>query len=413
MSQINDRPLPPLPDPASFEPVVLDHPVRVEDLDTPCLLVDVEVARRNIRRADALCREKGLRHRPHLKTSRCDFFRRLQTDGDGPCTVATMAEAEAHAVCGARDILLAVGIAPHLFPRAARLLSMGVDLRVVLDSPAMARALADFGKAHGVVFEVALEIDCDGHRAGLSAESPALIGTATVLAEGGQKIAGVITHAGAAYNLRDPGAIADLAVTEAAAARGAARRLREAGFDCPIVSVGSTPTLVLGPADRSVYEGVTEFRSGVNVFNDLVMHGLGCCGLEDLALTVLVSVIGGFEPELSDGSPVRFVTDGGWSALSSDRGLAWRFDTWGYGLARDVHGKPLEGVRVRDLNQEHAMLEADPGTGRTRDFLAGMRPGTKVGILPQHACAAMRMHRCIHLVENGVVSRVIPLVHGW
>jgi D-serine deaminase-like pyridoxal phosphate-dependent protein len=79
-----------------------------------------------------------------------------------------------------------------------------------------------------------------------------------------------------------------IAEQERAGAVRAAQRLRDAGLPCPVVSVGSTPTAL--SAER--LDGVTEVRAGVYVFFDLVMHNVGVCGIDDIALSVLTTVIG-------------------------------------------------------------------------------------------------------------------------
>ena len=118
----------------------------------------------------------------------------------------------------------------------------------------------------------------------------------------------------------------------------AATRLREAGFDAPVVSVGSTPTAHF--AEK--LDGVTEVRAGVFVFFDLVMAGIGVCRIEDIALSVLATVNG---HRVDKGWTL---IDAGWMALSRDRGTAKQPLDQGYGVVCDIDGRPIDDLIVVD-----------------------------------------------------------------
>ncbi len=386
-----------------------EAPVPLTELPTPCLLLDESRLERNAARLAAHWKDSSACLRPHLKTCRCwEVARRILPSATSPCTVATMGEAEAVASLGARDIVLAVGIRPSLFARARALMEQGTDLKVLLDSRTMAQALADYAREQGCTFSVLLEIDCDGHRAGLAVQDPELVQVADLLRAAGQTVAGVLTHAGSAYDCPDVASILALAEQEQEAALQAAALLRSRGHACPIVSVGSTPTALLG-TPRS---GISEVRAGVYLFMDLVMEGLGVCSLDDLALSVLTSVIGGF-PEQGR-QPARLLTDAGWAALSSDRGLERRFASQGFGLVCTMEGGLLPGIRVAELNQEHGMLSvtAHPD-GEVRETLMQLRADSRLRILPNHACATAMMHQSFYLVRDNRAVALLPRFGGW
>ena len=316
-------------------------------LTTPCLLLEDEKLQANMDRLARRLHERGVSLRPHLKTCKnIEIARRCMESPSGPATVSTLAEAEYFAAGGVHDICYAVGIAPNKLERVAELRRRGIDLSVVLDNEESARLLVDFARQRDCRLAVLLEIDCDGHRAGLRPDDPRLTAIAALLRDGGQEVRGVLTHAGSAYDLPTTEAIAALAVQECAAANTAARLLREAGFPCPVVSVGSTPTAFFGED----FSGITEVRAGVYVFQDLVMAGLGVCRPEDLALSVLTTVIG----RQSDGSAL--IIDAGWMALSRDTGLPWKREEFGYGLVCDEAGNLIPGLRVTETNQEHGIV---------------------------------------------------------
>lgn len=380
-------------------------PIPLEDLPTPSLLLDEERMEANARRMAAHLGNMPLR--PHLKTCRCwDVAQRMMKAS--ACTVATMGEAEAVAELGVRDILLAVGIRPSLFARARALMAMGIDFKVILDSLSMARALIEDAKGHSVSYSVLLEIDTDGHRAGLKPDGDDLCAIARLLAEAGQRVRGVLTHAGAAYNCKRTEEILALAEKEGADAVAAAERLRAMGLDVDIVSAGSTPTALLGTANP----GLTEVRAGVYIYMDMVQAGLGVCRHEDIALSVLTSVIGGFAK--GNELPSRICTDSGWASLSSDRGLDHLFQSQGYGLVCDMELNALDGLVLYDLNQEHGMVRVAPDLRiRERDFVLSLSPKSRLRILPNHACATAMMHKYLYLVRDAHAVARLPLFGGW
>jgi len=122
----------------------------------------------------------------------------------------------------------------------------------------------------------------------------------------------VLTHAGSSYDLSERTALEALAEQERALCVRAAGRLRQAGHACPVVSVGSTPTAIRAKS----LTGVTEARAGIYVLFDLVMHNVGVCSVDDIALSVLTTVIG---HQKKNGWAI---VDAGWMAMSRDRGTA-------------------------------------------------------------------------------------------
>lgn len=375
--------------------------MHIRDLSTPALLLDDDRMERNIRRLATRLAARGTALRLHAKTLKCvEAARRAMNTPEGPVAVSTLAEAEWFADRGVRDICYAVGIVPGKFGRALALRDRGVRLTLLLDSPEAARALGDFGKDHGHAFDVLLEVDCDGHRAGLAPEDPALVEAASLLRTRGQRVAGVLTHAGSAYDLAEPSpqAFATLAEQERAAAVGAADALRAAGHACPVVSVGSTPTALFGED----FSGVTEVRAGVHMVQDLVMAGLGVCEPDDIALSVLCTVIG---RRRRDGG---LVTDAGWTALSRDAGLPARFAEFGYGLVSDENGSFLPGLRVSETNQEHGLITAAPGKP-----VPALPVGTRLRVTPVHACATASGFDAVHLCRDAEVAASWPRCRGW
>lgn len=375
--------------------------MHIRTLPTPALLLDDARMERNIRRLAKRLAARGVGFRLHGKTLKCaEAARRAMMTPEGPLAVSTLGEAEWFAERGVADICYAVGIAPGKFERALRLRERGTRLSLLLDSAEAAQALAAFGEARGHAFDVLLEVDCDGHRSGLAPQDAALMEAAGILAAHGQRVAGVLTHAGSAYELAEPSpeAFAALAGRERAAAVAAADALRAYGHRCPVVSVGSTPTALFGED----FSGVTEVRAGVHMVQDLVMAGLGVCAVTDIALSVLCTVIG------RRGRDGALVTDAGWTALSRDAGLAGRFAEFGYGLVMDAEGVLLPGLRVTETNQEHGVIAGAPGAP-----VPALPVGTRLRILPVHACAAASGFDAVHLCRGAEAETGWPRCRGW
>jgi D-serine deaminase-like pyridoxal phosphate-dependent protein len=373
------------------------------ELATPCLVLDAERMERNIARLRDRMNRLGVRLRPHLKTCKSvDVARRAMASPSGPATVSTLLEAEQFAAAGVRDIIYAVGIAPAKLAQVLALRERGVDLAVVLDTVEQAQAVAQASHRAGTRIPALIEIDCDGHRSGVTPTNrPLLLGIGHALHDGAE-LRGVMTHAGASYSARGAEALRRCAEVERDSVLDAATALRQAGLPCPVVSVGSTPT-AHHAADLS---GVTEVRAGVFVFFDLVMAGIGVCEVDDIALSVLATVIGHQRVK------GWIVVDAGWMAMSQDRGTRRQAVDQGYGLVCDVAGVPYPDLIMADANQEHGILALRPGSGGTLPRLA---IGDRVRILPNHACATGAQHRTYHVVR-GAIDRVEaewPRFGGW
>lgn len=376
--------------------------IRITDLDTPSLIIDREKLKKNIDFAHARARELGVAWRPHLKTHKCVEIARMQLEGAaGPATVSTVREAEYFFAAGIRDLIYAVGIAPHKLARIDALNRAGADVKIILDNVPAAKAVSDFCRTRGSRIGVLIEIDCDGHRSGLKPNDPKMIAVAQSLTDGAHFM-GVLTHAGESYNAHSQEEIEAAAENEERSILAARDLLASAGFTSTIVSVGSTPTFVRA---RRHLAGVTEYRSGVGAFYDLVMAGIGVCRPEDIALSVLVSVIG-WQEEKS-----WIITDGGWLAMSRDRGTASQSVDCGYGLVCDIKGNIIADLWVRQCNQEHGVICRRDG--KPFDVKAyGI--DAKFRILPNHACPTAAAFDRYNVVDaEGVVTDVWTRCNHW
>lgn len=374
-------------------------------LETPCLILDRERLARNAARMTERHHASGLRLRPHMKTSKSIDVARLALAGNfGGITVSTLKEAEYFADHGVADITYAVSIVPEKMPRIAALLRRGVTLGTVTDSVTIACEVSRRAVAAGVIVDVLIELDSGEHRAGLIAGSQAIVTLGRALNDlPGTRLAGVLTHAGNSYQCRSLDDLRQVAEQERLAAVTAAAQLRAVGLPCPTVSVGSTPTATHGVN----FDGLTEMRCGVYMFGDLFQAEIGSHRMDDIAVSVLATVIG-HRPELN-----AALIDAGALALSKDRstsapGLP---EDAGFGLLTDVMGRArIAGVKVGHVYQEHGMLVSDG------PFPFDILPvGERVRVLPNHVCMTSAMYDAYHVIE-GVSEEVIdlwPRINGW
>ncbi len=297
--------------------------------------------------------------------------------------------------------MYAVGITPNKLDHVAALRRRGADVTIILDSLESARIVAERGSALGMKFPALIEIDSDGHRSGVRPDDAILIEIGRALEAGGAQLRGVMTHAGDSYNCDTVAKIRAMAVRERDAVVRCAQRLRGAGLPCPIVSVGSTPTATYSED----LNGVTEVRAGVYMFFDLVMAGLNVCTLDDIVVSVLTTVIG-HQPEKG-----WIITDGGWMAMSRDRGTASQKIDQGYGVVCDVAGKPLDDLIVGSTNQEHGIVSRRGGGALDP---AQYPVGTLLRVLPNHACATAAQHDHYNVVAGSLdVAAMWPRFSGW
>jgi D-serine deaminase-like pyridoxal phosphate-dependent protein len=370
----------------------------LESLTTPCLLVDREKVETNAHAMASALARHAVPLRQHVKTAKSIEVARLVAKREhAPITVSTLREAEHFASHGFHDQLLAVGMTPSRVPRIAALAAAGARLRIIVDDAEATRAIGAAARAAGLHLEALIELDVGQHRGGVAPDGDALLEIARAMASSSITCVGVLAHAGHAYDARTAGDLARVAEDERSGAVLAAERLRKEGHRADVVSVGSTPTALYA----EWLDGVTEVRAGVFVFQDLFQAALGCARVEDIALSVLTTVIGVH--------PARgtVLVDAGALALSKDRSLD-AVSGSGFG---EVVG--LDGARMRRrptitwVNQEHGAIELDT--------LARVpRVGDRLRVLPNHACMTAAMYDRYHVIDGrGQVVDVWSRVNGF
>lgn len=348
-------------------------PTIPESLQTPEVLIDLDILQRNINELAGVVAARGQRLRPHAKTHKITQLAELQLAA-GACglTVATVGEAETFAEAGVQDLFIAypLWVGKPMAPRI-KALAGRTGLRVGVDSVEGVLNLADWLGAEAGSLGVMIELDSGHHRSGTAPEGAAEIARAARTA--GLRVDGLFTFPGHGYG---PGAATGAVDDESRALSDAARALRAAGFGDLELSGGSTPTA------HALEPGVaTEVRPGVYVFNDAQQLEMGHCGFADIALTVASTVVSR-RPAPHGGGQV--VLDAGTKVLGGDR------PSWVSGFARILWSPE---ARVTALSEHHA----------TVDFPEASRlplQGEKLQVIPNHVCLVPNLVDAVTVVRR-------------
>ncbi len=356
---------------------------RIDDLETPCLVLDRAALARNLGRVRAIAEAAGVRLRPHVKTHKSLELARLQLEEGGACglTASKADEALVFLHGSVKSLTVAYPIVDprklgRLFAAAA-----GTDLRFIADCPIHLAVLEAAAERAGRRVPVFMKVDVGLGRVGVAPRSAeALALPRAIAASPWLAFAGILSHAGHAYGAAGRAEAAQVAESERLTLLDLAARLEEAGTPAREISVGSSPTVLA--AER--FNGLTEIRPGNYVFMDATLMRLGLARAEDVALKVLATVVSRNEDWL--------IVDAGSKTLSSDSG-AHGSGGAGFGVALPTTpGAP--GLRVTRLSEEHGWV-ARAG--------ADVHVGAHLAIIPNHACPVANLVAGYWLVEDGRV----------
>ncbi|GIV58536.1 MAG: metal-activated pyridoxal enzyme [Rhodothermaceae bacterium] len=380
----------------------------LDDLPTPCLLVEQARLERNLTRMQALADAQNVRLRPHAKTHKSVALARRQVAlGARGLTVAKPGEAEVFVDAGFDDIRLAYTVVGE--DKHARLLRLMERARIsfCVDTLDGARAASAFYAAHGRRAEVLVEVDVGYGRCGVRWDHPESIRFVREVATlPGLRLAGILTHAGHAYHGPRDGETAEdalrrVGVEERERMLAFAAALHEAGIPGVTpgafeLSIGSTPSLRFFENRTLAGFCITEVRPGNYVFHDVIQVGLGVAGLDACALTVLTTVISKHRDP--DGQEHLFL-DAGKKMFTSDQ--SQHADGYGVILYNARTMEPLPHARITALSEEHAWVRVPGG--------ATLRVGDRVRVVPNHACVAVNTQPHLYLVDGERVLGTWPV----
>jgi len=359
-------------------------------LDTPEIVLDLDVVRANIERAATMARDSGVVLRPHTKTHKLPQIARLQLEaGAVGVQVAKLGEAEVMADSGVEDILVGYPIVGA--QKLARLADLAerVSISVTIDSDEVASGISRTAQERGLTIPALLELDTGLHRLGVLPGAGAADVAERIAALPGIELTGVFTHEGHVYTQgRDAGEKERLTQEACRAAVDTAEEIRGRGLAAPIVSVGSAGTFRFAIG----CPGVTEVRPGTYVFNDRSQVAQGAATQADIAAFVITTVVGRPAPD-------RVVVDAGTKVLTSDRMLVPDSPaSFGWVCGHD----DWDVVR---LSEEHGVLVVPPE--------AEVQVGDRLAIVPNHICPAINLASTVTVVEGArVIDRWTVAARG-
>ena len=352
--------------------------MHVSEIDTPALVVDLDIMERNLARVADYAREHNLRLRPHTKTHKSIRLARRQIAlGAAGLTVAKVGEAEIMLGAEPEDVLVAYPIIGH--SKLARLVEVArrTWVTVALDNAFAARQLSDAARAAQVEIGVLAEVDVGLGRVGVAPGEALLQLAQTMEKLPHLRFEGITFYPGQIKSLDESGLEGLQRVSEIT--RAVLEDFRKAGIETRIVSGGSTPTLF---HSHQVY-GLTEIRPGTYVFNDLNTVRSGACAMEDCAAWILATVV-------STARPGHMIIDGGSKTFSSDRLANSAEVTFG-------HLVEAPGARFHKMNEEHGFVDL---THAETEFSVGDR----VHVIPNHICVAVNLHERVYGVRGDEVE---------
>ena len=356
----------------------------LELLETPCIVIDVAVAKENIRRMQKIADDNGCRLRPHIKTHKMPLFARMQVEaGASGITCAKVSEAEVMADGGLDDIFIAYPMVGDFRVRRAVALSRRVRrLILAVDSLEGAQALNRAAEEAGVVLEVRLEIDTGAKRTGVLEPQAAALAVAVSKLKN-LNLTGIYTLKGLILDAKPTTDNHEAGVEEGRLMHSLAQSITAAGVPLKDISGGSSPT---GPEVAKTGE-VNEIRPGTYIFNDEMQVKEKAAQESQIAVRFYATVV-------STPAEDYAVLDGGTKTFPTD--VAPEVPPYFYPGFAVVEGR--EDLHLLRMNEEHGIVTSDKG-------VTGLHIGQKIPLIPVHVCTAINFQNSVYLLENGVLTK--------
>jgi D-serine deaminase-like pyridoxal phosphate-dependent protein len=355
--------------------------MKLTDLDTPAVLIDLDKLEQNIHRMAAFAREHGVHLRPHIKTHKIPEIAHLQLQaGAVGVTCQKLGEAEIMAANGINDILMTYEIVgEHKLDRLVQL-KRQANICTAVDSEEVIAPLAARMEKEGLQHEVLIEINTGLNRCGVLPGEPALALVQRLAQYSSLKLKGIFTHEGHVYSAGNREEIERRANKAAEEMLRTAKLLRDHGFSYEVISVGSTPSArIIGKV-----KGITEIRPGNYVFYDRTQLRLGSCTEDQIAISVLATVI-------SRPAADRAIIDAGNKTMCTDN-------------AADFNSTIGVIVDHPELVFHYSSEEHGRISGKTGKV--DLKVGDRVRIFPNHACGMMNMHDEVYGVRGETVEKI-------
>jgi D-serine deaminase-like pyridoxal phosphate-dependent protein len=352
----------------------------VSELDTPALIVDLDVMERNLSAMAEYCRRHSLQLRPHTKTHKIPELARKQVEsGANGITVAKLSEAEVMIDAGLTDLLIAYPIVGPGKTRRLAGIAERAAVSVSLDSEEAARGISEAMSERGTTVGILVELDVGFGRCGLGDEARALSLAQTVASLPGLDFRGLMFFPGHFGVQPEERSVLRKQVNYFL--DRCLDTFERAGLPIRVVSGGSTPSRY--ESDR--FHGVNEVRPGTYIFNDRNTAGVSAASLDDCALSVLVTVV---STSVAD----HAVIDGGSKTFSSDRYQAEHGRGFG-------HIKEDPAAEIERFSEEHGHINLSQSNRR-------YSVGERLMVIPNHVCSTVNLHDEIYGVRGEQVETV-------
>jgi len=357
---------------------------QIQQLETPCLVIDMDIAKENIGRMQAAADQAGCRLRPHIKTHKMPLFAKLQMKaGAAGITCAKVSEAEIMAAGGIGDIFIAYPMIGEFRIRRALKLARQVErLILAIDSLEGAEALNQAALEQGMVLEVRIEIDTGAGRTGVPFDRLVRLALAVKQMKH-LNLTGIYTFKSLILDGKPTEDNLLAAEEEGRMMRAAVQLLEEAGVKIRDISAGSSPTGV-----QVARTGlVNEIRPGTYIFNDFMLTKELVADISQIAVRFYATVVSTQHPEYA-------VVDGGTKCFPTD--VVPGQPPYYYPGYAVVEGD--DNLRLSRMNEEHGIITALNGE-------TGLRVGQVLSFLPVHVCTAVNMQTDVYILENGMLRK--------
>ncbi len=353
--------------------------VSLPPIDTPAILIDLDVVARNLSWMQKKADGYGVALRPHMKTHKIPELALMQIRlGACGITAAKISEAEVMAAAGINEIFIANQVVTEGKLQRLVALSRKAQVAVGLDSMAAARNLSDIFASAGLSIDYLIEIDSGLHRCGVPSGTAALELFQAVDALPALRFKGIFTHAGQVYGAGSLTEVTEVSRRESMIMAETANVFQDLGLPVEIVSVGSTPTMKVWQG----HEAVNEIRPGNYIFNDAMQVALGVAKPEDCGLAVLATVI-------SRPAEQRAVIDAGSKVFALDKGVHGKEMLPGFGVLLNTRGV------LERLSEEHGVIALEPHED--------LSIGETIRIIPNHACTVVNLFDRAYGMRSGKV----------
>jgi D-serine deaminase-like pyridoxal phosphate-dependent protein len=321
----------------------------IHDLDTPSLIVDMDVMEANLVRLQNYCDQHGIGLRPHIKTHKIPALALKQMNlGAVGIACQKLGESEVMADAGLLDIMIPYNIVGQRKLERLATLARHAQITVSVDSIEVAQPIAEYLHQQGLTVKAVIELTSELNRCGVTTATAALSLAQEIDMMHGLDFTGVMVYPSSLQSMP--------LVTETLTT------LKAEGLNVETVSGGGSPTAY----SSHEFLGLTEIRAGTYIFNDCTYLRKKICTLEQCALKVLTTVISAPTAE-------RVIIDGGMKTFSSDMGLPM-----GYILE-------YPEAQIYQMSEEHGFIDVTQCSRKPKI-------GEWLTVIPNHACGTINMH---------------------